>query len=87
MPCSAAAGAADAAQAQPGDETQQVVRMGANVAQSRCTQERVGNGVQQGIGVRVAQQTYVVRDVDAADDQLAAFDQCVAIVALADAEW
>jgi hypothetical protein len=60
--------------------------MAADVAQRGRAEERVGDGVQQRIGVGMAQQALLVRDGDAAQDQRAAFDQGVAVIALADAE-
>ena len=59
--------------------------MPADVAQARGAEQRVGNGVQQRIGVGMAEQPTRVRNVHAAEDQLAALHQRVYVVALADA--
>jgi hypothetical protein len=53
---------------------------------SPSAQHRVDDRVQQHVGVGVAEQAESVRDGDPADDQFAAFDEGVAIVAGADPE-
>ena len=63
-----------------------VGEMAADIAQGRRTEDGVGDRVQQHVGVGVAQQAQVVRDLHAADDQVAVFHQRVAVIALADTE-
>lgn len=58
----------------------------ADVAQAGRAEQRVDDRVQQHVGVRMAEQAQTVRDRDPADDQFAAFDEGVAVVAGADAE-
>ncbi len=60
--------------------------MPADVAQAGRAEQRVGDGVQQRIGVGMAEQAARVRNLHAAQDQLAALHQRVHVVALADAD-
>jgi hypothetical protein len=59
--------------------------MAPDVAQRGSAQQRIGDGVQQHIGVGMAQEAKVVRDAHATDDQLATGHQRVHIPALTDA--
>jgi hypothetical protein len=61
-----------------------VREMPADVAQRGGAKQRVADGVQQHVGVRVPVEPLVVRDLHAADDQLAAFHQRVHVEALPD---
>jgi hypothetical protein len=54
-----------------------------NVTQARSTQQRVGNGMQENIRIRVSVQPAIKRNVHSADDELAAKYQCVNIEACA----
>ena len=58
-----------------------VGKVAANVAQPRCAQNGVGDGMQQHVGIGVAQQPLVVGDLDPTNDELAAFHQRVGIPA------
>jgi hypothetical protein len=58
----------------------------ADVAQAGGAEQRVGDGVRQRVGIRMAQQAVAVRDAHAAEDQRAAFDETVHVPALADAQ-
>ena len=60
--------------------------MPADVAERRRAKQRVNDGVQQHVGVGMAEQTERVRDLDPADDELAALGQLVRVPALADAK-
>ena len=57
-----------------------------NIDATIIAQQRVDDCVQQDVGIRVAEQAQAVRDGHAADDQFAAFDQCVAVIAHANAK-
>jgi hypothetical protein len=46
----------------------------ANIAQRRCAKQRIANGMQQYIGVRMAIQTFFMRDFYTADDALSPSD-------------
>jgi hypothetical protein len=61
-------------------------KMAADVAEPDGAKQRVGDGVEQRVGVGMAEQTGRMRYFDAAENQFAAFDQPVHIVALPDAE-
>src|SRR5450830_320426 len=63
-----------------------VRKMLADVAQGGGAQHGVDDGVQQDVGVRVAEQAEAVGNGDAADDELAALDEGVAVIAGADAK-
>jgi hypothetical protein len=52
-----------------------VGEMAADVAQAGGAEQRVGDGVRQRVGIRMAQQAVAVRDAHAAEDQRAAFDE------------
>ena len=52
-----------------------VGKMRADVAKPRGPEYRVGNGMQQHIGIRMPEQSALVRDGDAADDQRPALHQ------------
>lgn len=58
----------------------------ADIAQRGRTQQGVGDGMRQGVGVGVAQQAMGMRNGDAAQDQGAFGDQGVGVPAFADAE-
>ena len=58
--------------------------MAADVTEGDGAEQRVGDCMEQGVGVGVAEQAGRMRNLDAAEDQLAAFDQFVHIVALPD---
>ena len=60
--------------------------MGADIAQRRCAEQRIGDCVQQHIRVRMPEQAQMKRDLDAADDQFAPRHQRVHIPALANPE-
>ena len=59
--------------------------MPADIAQRGRAQQRIGNGVQQYVGVAVAQQPFFMRDIHSAQDKTAAFHQPVRVVAVPDA--
>ena len=65
--------------------------MRADVAQASRAQKRIGDGVQQRIGIRMAQQTEVERDRYAAQNQRPTRDEGMNIPALANSgyfrEW
>mgnify|MGYP007094620077 CR=1 FL=1 len=48
--------------------------------------QRVDHGMHQHVGVRMTEQAALVRNIDAADDQFAPFDQRVDVAALSDAD-
>src|SRR5476649_1522348 len=60
--------------------------MAADIPQGGGAKNRIGDCMQQHVGVGMAEQTQVMRNLHAADDQVAVFHQCVAVVTLADAE-
>ena len=65
------------------------VRVGevpADVAQRRRAQQRVADRVQEHVGVAVAQEALVVRDLDPADHELPARDERVDVESLPDAK-
>ena len=61
--------------------------MAADIAQRRRAEQRIGNRVQQCVGIRMTEQTAAVRDRDAAEDQFTSRYQGVAVITLADAKW
>jgi hypothetical protein len=63
-----------------------VGEMAADVAQRRRAEQRIGDRVQQRVGVRMTEQAERVRDVDATEDQPAAGNQRVNVATLADAD-
>jgi hypothetical protein len=63
-----------------------VGKVAANVAQARAAEQRIGDRMEQGIGIRMAQQPFVRRDVHAAKDERAALDQGMDVPTLADAK-
>ena len=54
--------------------------MAADVAERRCTEQRIGDGMQQHIRIRMAEQPERMRYLDTADDKLAPLDQPMHIV-------
>jgi hypothetical protein len=60
--------------------------MGADVTQRGSAQERIGDGVQQHISVRVTQQAKVIRHFHTTQNKLPPFDQCVNVPAFTDSE-
>src|SRR6185295_16017969 len=56
----------------------------ADVAERGRAEQRVADRVRQYVGIRVPGETLVVRDLDAADHQLAAGDEGMHVEALAD---
>src|SRR5690606_35972302 len=52
-----------------------VGEMAANIPQARSTQDGIGNGMQQGIGIRMPHQAMRMRDGDTAQNQGSAFAQ------------
>ncbi len=60
--------------------------MAADIAQTCRTEQRVGNGVQQRIGIGVSEQPFFKWDFNSAKYQLSAFGQLVDIVALSDTD-
>jgi len=54
----------------------------ADVAERRGAEQRVAYGVQQHVGVGMAGEAFFVRNLDAADDQLAAGDERMHIESL-----
>ena len=54
----------------------------ADVAAADGAEQRIRHGMRQHIGVGVAEQPQGVRDIDPADDELAALDQLMHVVAL-----
>ena len=63
-----------------------VREMAANIAQRGRTQQGISNGVQQSIGVRMPQQSFVVPDIHATQNQFAAFDQGMNVPAFTNAD-
>src|SRR5581483_1775046 len=63
-----------------------VRKVSANVAQTGCAEQRVGDRVAQAVSVRMAKQPFVERDFDPAEDQPAAFDQAVNVMTQTDSE-
>ncbi len=61
-----------------------VRKVPADVALASGTQQRVADRVQQHVGIAVAREALVVRDLDAPDHELAARDQLVDVEALPD---
>ncbi len=57
----------------------------ADVAEGRGAQERIADRMQEDIRVAMAQEALLVRDLDAADDELAPRDELVDVESLADA--
>jgi hypothetical protein len=57
----------------------------ADVAQPRGTQQRIADGVQQHVGIAVAEQALLVGNLHPADDELAACNELVDVESLADA--
>ncbi len=53
----------------------------ADVAQVGSTEQRVADGVDEHVGVAVSQQSFAMFDLDAAEPEVAAFDELVDIVA------
>ncbi len=58
--------------------------MAADVAERRRAQERVHDGVQQNVGIAVAEQALLIRDIDAAEDELSALHEAVDIISHAE---
>ena len=56
--------------------------MAPDVAQTGRTQQRIGDGMQQGIRIGVAEQPFFIRDIHATDDELAARDQLMDVETL-----
>lgn len=63
-----------------------VRKQAADVAERRRAEKGVGDGVQQRVGIRMAEQPGIVRNIDAAEDQPAPRRQRMHVVALSDAE-
>ena len=63
-----------------------VRKVAANIAQRDGAEQRVGNRVQQRIGIGMTEQPGWVRDFHAAKYQLAAFNQPMHVVALTDSK-
>ena len=63
-----------------------VRKMRANIAQRRRAQQRIGDGVQQHIGIGMAQQAGAVGDTHTAQHQRAPGHQCVNVPAFANSE-
>ena len=80
-----AASASRASESAPAELRVGVGEVAADVAQRRGAEQRVGDGVAQRIGIRVAEQAVAVRDLDAAQHQPAPGDERVRVPALADA--
>ena len=62
-----------------------VREMLADIAHGGSAQQRVGNSMEEHVGVAVAEQTFFIRDIHAAEDEFAAFNKPVRIIAVADA--
>jgi hypothetical protein len=58
----------------------------ADVAQGGGTQEGVGDGVQQCVGIGVAEQAFAVGNGNAAQNQGATFNEPVDVIALSDTD-
>jgi hypothetical protein len=58
--------------------------MTTDVAEARGAEESVTYGMKQDIGIRVAEQTLIMGNVDAADDQLSSCNEAVYVVTSAD---
>ena len=54
--------------------------MTADIAKSGSAEEGVAHGMQQDVGVAVAEQSFFKRHVDAAEDELAALHEAVDVV-------
>ena len=63
-----------------------VGEVGADIAQGSSTEQGIGDGVQQSVGVGVAEQAFFKGDGYAAEDERAAGHELVDVVALSDAE-
>ena len=63
-----------------------VGKVAANIAQRDGAEERIGNRVQQRVGVGMTEQPGCVRDFHAAEYQLAAFNQPMHVVTLPDSK-
>ena len=63
-----------------------VGKVPADVAEPGRAEQRIGDRMQQHVGIRMAEQAGAVRHLDAAQDQLAARHQLVNVPALADAD-
>ena len=57
--------------------------MTADVAETCSAEQRIADGMEQDIGVGVAEQTFFMGDLDAAHHELSAFNQAVDIVTVA----
>ncbi|SKO32072.1 Uncharacterised protein [Mycobacteroides abscessus subsp. massiliense] len=60
--------------------------MAADIAQTGRTQQGIGNRMQKRISIRMTQQAFFKRNVDAAEYQISTFDQLMDIVALSDTD-
>jgi hypothetical protein len=54
-----------------------------DIAQSCAAEQRIGDGVEQGIGIRMTQQPFVRGDVHAAEDERPPLDQGMNVPTLA----
>src|SRR5688500_6248089 len=61
--------------------------MPADVAEGRGAEERIADGVQKNVCIGVAGEAFLVRNGDAADDELAVRDQRMHIETLPDSHW
>ena len=59
-------------------------KMAADIAERHRTEQRIGNRMQQRIGVGMTEQAGGVGNLDPAENQLAAFDQFMHVVTLPD---
>ena len=59
-----------------------VREMLADIAEGGRAEQRVGHGVQQHVGVRMAEQAFLIRDVHPAQDQAAALHQAVDVISM-----
>ena len=61
--------------------------MSADVAHGSCTEQSVRDGVQKHVGVGVSVQSQRMRNLYAAQNQRASFDQAVYVITLADSNF
>jgi hypothetical protein len=60
--------------------------MCADVAERRCAEQCIANRVRQAVRIGMPQQAFFKWDFDAAENQLAAFDEAMNVVAEANAD-
>jgi hypothetical protein len=58
--------------------------MPADISQGSCAQQRIHNGMQENISIRMAKKSLFIRDLDAANDQFPVLCQPMNIISHAD---